>query len=224
MTHQCGFCERVFKREQSLMVHMCEQKRRFQEKDSVPVQLGLQAYLRFYEITQGSSRSRTWEDFSQSQFYRAFVKFGQYCQSIRAINVPRFVDWLIRGNHRIDNWCSDQTYQNWLMELLRTEAARDTVDRAREQAQQWSETTGNPARDYLRFGNANAVCYAVVTGRVSAWILYNTDSGLEFLARLRDEHVAMVWPWIDTDFWQKRFQDFPTDAAWVRETLGAEGW
>ena len=224
MSFRCDFCEKEFQREHSFMVHVCEAKRRWQERNDMGVQLALRAYLRFYEITQGSSRLRTWEDFSRSQFYRAFVKFGRHCQAIRAVNVHRFVDWLIRGNHRIDHWCSDQIYHAYLMELVRTESARDVIDRAREQAQEWSESTGNPARDYLRFGNVNAVCYAVSSARVSAWILYNTDSGLEFLSRLRDEHVAMIWPWIDADFWQKRFQDFPADAAWVRETLGAEGW
>jgi hypothetical protein len=48
----CRYCEKSFHKETTLAVHVCEQKRRWQEQDEVGVQLGLQAYLRFYEITQ----------------------------------------------------------------------------------------------------------------------------------------------------------------------------
>lgn len=203
---------------------MCEQKRRYQERDEIGVQLGLRAYLRFYEITQGSSRLRTWEDFSQSSFYRAFVKFGRYCQDTRAINVSRFIDWLINGNHKIDTWDKDSVYERYLMELIRTETANDAVDRAQKHAQDWNESSGYPGQHYLRHANPNAVCFAVTTGRISPWVLYNTASGEEFLSGLTDHHVAMIWPWIDTDFWQRRFGDFPADAAWVREILTQQGW
>lgn len=224
MTFRCNFCDRDFQRETTLAVHMCEQKRRYQEREEVGVSIGFQAYLRFYEITQGSARLKTWDDFAKSAFYRAFVKFGRHVVAIRAINVPRFTDWLIRGNRKIDHWCQDQQYQDFLVELVRTEAAADAVARAREQALDWSEKTGNPAHDYLRFGNTNAVCYAVTTGRITPWVLYNTASGEEFLSNLNAEQITMIWPMIDTDFWHRRLQDYASDAEWVRGILTREGW
>ena len=93
-----------------------------------------------------------------------------------------------------------------------------------EQAIGWSEETGNPDRDYLRFGNSNAVCYAITTGRISAWVLYNCDSGADFLAALNQEQIAMVWPYIDADFWQRRLREYRADAEYVRELLTKAGW
>ena len=55
MTHTCCYCKKSFVKETSLEIHMCEPKRRYREKDERGVQLGLGAYLRFYEITQGSA-------------------------------------------------------------------------------------------------------------------------------------------------------------------------
>ena len=69
----CQYCEKLFRRESSLGVHLCEAKRRYQERDEVGVQIGLQAYLRFYEITQGSARLKNFDDFARSPYYRAFV-------------------------------------------------------------------------------------------------------------------------------------------------------
>ena len=222
--HQCRYCEKSFQRESSLAVHVCEPKRRFQEQNETGVQIGLQAYLRFYEVTQGSAKLKTFDDFARSPYYRAFVKFGRHCVAIRAVNVPRFVEWVIRQNKKIDHWCKDTIYTEYLMEYLRVENITDALARALEEAITWSEKTGNPDRDYLRYGNSNAVCYAITTGRVSPWVLYNCDSGVEFLSGLNEEQIAMIWPMIDADFWQKKFHDYAADAEYVREMLKKAGW
>lgn len=220
----CQYCDKRFQRETSLAVHLCEPKRRYQEREEVGVQIGLQSYLRFYEITQGSARLKTFDDFARSPYYRAFVRFGRYCVAIRAINIPRLIEWLLKNNKKIDHWCRDTVYAEYLQEHLCQEAATDALARAMEQAIAWSEETGNPDRDYLRFGNSNAVCYAITTGRISAWVLYNCDSGAEFLAALNQEQIAMIWPYIDADFWQRRLRDYRADAEYVRELLTKAGW
>jgi len=222
--YTCQYCKKSFRRETSLAVHVCEPKRRYQERDEVGVQIGLQSYLRFYEITQGSAKLKTFDDFAESPYYRAFVKYGRYCVSIRAININRFTEWLLKNNKKIDHWCRDSMYSEYLADYLRREAVSDALARAMEQAITWSEETGNPDRDYLRFGNSNAVCYAITTGRISAWILYNCDSGQEFLGSLNPEQIAMVWPWIDADFWQRKIKEYPADAEYAREILKKADW
>lgn len=221
---RCRFCNKDFQRENSLMVHVCEQKKRYQERDEVGVQIGLQAYLRFYELTQGSSKLKSFEDFVVSSYYRAFVKFGRYVQSIRAIAVPRYMDWLLKNNKKLDQWCRDSFYSDFLIQHVRDENVDDALARALESGVRWSEQTGCPSDDYLRYGNSNAVCYAITTGSVTAWALYNCDSGNEFLANLNPEQLDMIWSWVDADFWSRKFQDYPADAAYARELLTKAGW
>lgn len=222
--YQCRYCEKQFRRESSLSVHVCEQKRRWQEEKEVGVQLGLQAYLRFYELTQGSARLKTFDDFARSPYYRAFVKFGRYCQSIRAVNVSRFIDWVIKQNKKIDHWCQDRLYTEYLVDYVLHENVDDAMKRSLETALTWEEITGHPAQDYLRHGNVNSICHDIMSGRVSPWVLYNTGAGEEFLTRLNQEQIAMIWPMIDTDAWQRRFRDYAADAAYVRELLSQAGW
>jgi hypothetical protein len=59
--------------------------------------------MKFYELTQGSARLKTFENFATSPYYRAFVKFGRYCVDTRAINPTRFVEWLLKNNKKIDH-------------------------------------------------------------------------------------------------------------------------
>jgi hypothetical protein len=224
MSHTCQHCNRTFAKETSLSVHSCEHKRRYMEQDEVGVQIGLQAYLKFYEMTQGNGKTKTWEQFVKSPYYRAFIKFGRYCQSIRAVNTPRFIEWLIKQNKKIDYWCRDAVYGEYLLDYLRQESITDALTRAIETAQTWQEETGNPLKDYLRYGNDNALCYAVTTGKISAWVLYNCKSGTEFLSRINQEQVAMIWQFIDADFWSKKFKEYPDDTEYVNNILKRTGW
>ena len=143
-------------KESSAAVHMCEPKRRRLEQSERGVQLGLQAYLKFYETMQGSARLKSFEDFAESPYYRAFVKWGRYCVNTRVINPTQFMTWLLRNQKKIDRWSSDQFYTDYLMEYLRLEAVQDALARAVEHSMTWQERTGHPAHDMLRYGNHNA--------------------------------------------------------------------
>ena len=222
--YRCQYCEKTFQRESSLAVHVCEQKKRYQSRDEQGTRLGLQAYLRFYEVTQGSARLKTFDDFAKSPYYKAFVKFGRYCVAINAVNTPRFIDWVVKKNKKIDHWCRDAVYTEYLHDYLRRENVNDALTRAIEQSIRWSEQHGNPSHDFLRYGNSNVISYAVTTGRISAWVLYNCESGQRFLDELNPEQIAMVWSWIDPEFWQRKFRDYPADQEYAREMLEKAGW
>jgi hypothetical protein len=224
MAYSCKYCKRDFAKETSLAVHMCEPKRRFQEQSERGVQLGLQSYLRFYEITQGSARLKTFEDFATSPYYKAFVKFGRYCVGVKAVNPPRFVDWLLKNNKKIDHWCRDTMYTEYLINHLPMENVNDALARAMEYGIAWSEQTGNPAEDCLRYGNANSITYAVTAGRISGWIVYNCESGQKFLSDLDATQIAMIWPYIDSEVWMKKFSDYVADQEYVKEILKKAGW
>lgn len=222
--YQCRYCKKDFSKETTLAVHVCEPKRRYQEKDERGVQLGFQAYLKFYEVTQGSAKLKTFDDFAESSFYRAFVKFGRHCVAIRAINPARFTEWVVRQNKKIDYWCKDSIYTEYLLDYLKLENVSDALARAIEFSIDWAEKSGHPAHDCLRYGNANAMAYAVTTGRISPWVLYNCESGLKFLSELDPTQVAMVWPYIDGEIWTKKFSDYMADQEYARDILKKAGW
>lgn len=222
--YTCQYCKQNFSRESSLAVHSCEPRRRRQEQNEAGVRLGFQSYIKFYELTQGSAKLKTFEDFADSSYYRAFVKFGRYCVDIRAINPARFVEWVLKKNKKLDHWAKDSVYTEYLQDYLKVENVNDALARAIEFGIDWSEKSGHPAEDCLRYGNTNAMVYAVSTGRISPWIIYNCKSGQKFLAELSSEQIAIVWPYIDTDFWQKKFRDYLADQEYASDILKKAGW
>jgi hypothetical protein len=224
MKYTCQYCKKDFIKESSLAVHSCEPRRRRQEKDEAGVRLGFMSYLKFYELTQGSAKLKTHDDFCESAYYRAFVKFGRYCVAVRAVNPARFTEWLLKHNRKIDHWCTDTVYTEYLIDYLRVENVNDALARAIEFAIDWSEQTNNPAEDCLRYGNTNAMVYAVTAGRISPWIVYNCESGQKFLSELDATQIAMVWPYIDSEVWMKKFSDYVADQEYVKDMLDKAGW
>lgn len=222
MTFECKFCHRQFSKESTLTSHVCEQKRRHQQEKEIGVQWGLQAYLLFYNSTQSAGKTKSYDDFSTSAYYLAFVKFGRYCVNVRCINFLSFTHWLLKNNKKLDCWASDQLYEEWLMDYLRKESVEDAMERGLNQMQEYALENSdlkNGYLDYFRYGSANRIIHHVATGRVSAWIIYNCASGVEFLESLDEDQIRIILPWIDPDYWQLKFKNSREDVDWVKNIL-----
>ena len=90
--YECKYCGVKFSRESTLNVHQCEPKRRDLQRNDKGVRIGYIAWMRFFELTQGSAKLKTYEDFCKSLLYKDFVKFGRHCHNIDTINVNKFID------------------------------------------------------------------------------------------------------------------------------------
>jgi hypothetical protein len=92
LNYKCEFCGKLFAKEKTLIVHICEQKRRHLSKTEKHVQAGLLTYQRFYEITQSNKSSKSFDDFASSPYYTAFVKFGSFLINTSPIYPERFIN------------------------------------------------------------------------------------------------------------------------------------
>lgn len=226
LSHICKYCGKTYSRESVLAAHLCEKKRRWQQENEVGVRLGLNSYLRFYELTQGSAKLKTYEDFVNSPYYNAFVKFGRHLVSIRSINISSFTDWLLNNNKKLDHWCKDSLYSEWLSEYIKRESVQDAMERALKEMQDYAELhpeLKNGFNDYFRYGNGNRICQHISTGRISPWVVYNCDTGIAFLDGLTEDQVEIVMPWLDPDIWQRKFKDYMGDTEWVKHVLKEAG-
>ena len=188
----CQYCKKSFAKESTLAVHLCEPKRRRQQRGEHGVELGFQAYIRFYEITQRSAKLKTYDDFCDSPYYSAFIKFGRYCVNTKTINPKQFLEWLLKHNKKLDKWASDAFYTEYLIWYLTIENVADALARAVEFGIEWGEKHQARECDCLRYGSTHAMCYAITTGRISPWVIYNCESGQGFLSNASSEQIQMI--------------------------------
>lgn len=206
------------------MTHQCEPKRRYNQQGEKGVQLGFQAYIRFYELTQGGKKTKSYSEFSSSTYYLAFVKFGRYCHDIRCVNFLQFANWLLSTNKKLDYWTSDKLYTEWVAEYIKKEAVQDALERALKEMQKYADEQPdlkNGFCDYFRHGNTNRIIHHIATARISPWVIFNCGSGVDFLGSLDEGQIGIIMPWIDPSFWQRKFKDFDDDADWVKSILEA---
>ena len=225
--YTCKYCQRSFSREKTLAAHQCEPKRRWQQEKEVGVQFGLQAYLRFFEMSQGSAKTKSYADFVTSPYYTAFVKFGRYMIDVRAVNPRAFIEYVLKQNKKIDHWTHEVVYSEYLHQYMRKEAVSDALERALTEMQKYvdenTELFPNGFRDYFRMANPNRVCHHIANGRISPWIVFNCDSGIAFLGELGEEQVTQIIKMIDPEYWQRKFKDYLADTEWTKQILKDAG-
>lgn len=222
--HSCEFCNRKFVKERTLLSHICETKHRWLEKDRPGNRIGYQTFLQFYKKHSASKKVKPYEEFIKSAYYTAFVKFGSYCVTANVINVSRFVDWLLRDQIKLDNWATDSNYTKFLLEYLRIEDPFDALARSVETCAEISENDNIQPNDVLRYSNPNKVCYAISTGKISPWMLYQSDSGVRFLDTLNQDHVKIIIDYINPEQWALKFHREPDLTRQIKDTLKEAGY
>lgn len=222
--YRCEFCNRAFVREKTLFTHLCETKNRWLSKDKIANRIGFQSFVQFYKKHSAAKNTKTQDEFIRSPYYTAFVKFGNYCSEIGAINVSRFVDWLLAEQISIDNWNSDNVYRKYLIEYLRKEDPMDAIHRSVETSINLVKTDGILPSDFLRYCNTNKICHAITTGKISPWMLYQSKSGPQFLDKLTSDHVKMIIDYIDPEQWALKFHREPENVRTVKEILVSGGY
>jgi len=197
----CEHCARTFVRESTLFKHLCEQKLRWQDKDKPGNRIAYDAWLTFYNKVQPSKKKKDYKAFISNAYYTAFVKFGNYCVDIRAVNVAEYVRYLINNNVSIDNWNSDRVYTRYLVDYLKTEDAYDAVKRSVKTMLDISIQEQIQLKDVFKYYNKNKLCHLISTGHISPWMLYLSQSGNEFLSELNTDQRNVIWEYIDTERW-----------------------
>jgi hypothetical protein len=219
LNFKCEHCEKLFAKEKTLVVHICEQKRRHFSKNEKHVQMGLLTFQRFYELTQKAKQPKTFDEFASSSFYTAFVKFGSFMVNTAPIYPERFIDFVIKSGVKLDHWCRDELYDKYISELIKIEPADGAIQRTIKTMMDWGDDNNAQWEHYFAYVNLNRATHDIKEGLVSPWIILNTKAGKEMLKGMNDEQLAIVGPVIDPQFWMRRFKSLPADTELVKDVI-----
>ena len=217
--YKCEYCGKDFVKEKTLAVHVCEQKRRHLSKNERHVQAGLLTYQKFYEFTQRGKTQKTFDDFASSPYYTAFVKFGSFLVNTAPIYPELFIEYVIKSGVKLDHWCRDELYDQYLSEMIKKEPADGAIQRTIKTMMEWAEQSGAAWEHYFQYVNTNRATHDIREGHISPWVLLNTKAGKDLLKQMNDEQLAIVGPVIDPQFWMRKFKQVPADTELVKDVI-----
>ena len=202
----CEYCGSGYVKEKTLAVHMCEKKRRALQKNEKRVQLGFYAFQRFYKLSAGSKKEKTYQDFCNSQYYNAFVKFGSFLNNVRPLYPEKYIDYVVTSRIKLDHWCKDELYENYATELVLKEDMEVAVRRSIDTMMDWGQEKEVPWNDYFRYASLNRSVRDIKDGKISPWLILNCRTGKEMLGKFNDEQLGMIYQIVNPSHWALRFK------------------
>lgn len=222
--YTCEFCSKTFLREKSFLVHMCEKKQRWLDRDQKYFTLAYLAYNRFYEIAYKASKKKTTTDFIESKYYNDFIKFGRYLNNINALEPEGFIESLIRNQVKLREWTKDHYYNDWVRSLTRKESWEKAFERNLLLIYQWSQEVGEEPNKFFALVNTNLAVQWIQTGRLSPWILYTAPSAQLLFERMAEDQLRMIQGWLDPKYWKSVFARNVGDYEAIEQALIEEGF
>ena len=223
MSFECQYCLKGFKSERTLMVHVCEPKRRHMNKDEKYSRLAFYAFNRFYEMTQAVGKPIEFDMFAKSKFYLGFTKFGKHVLNINAINPEEFIDFVIRNSVKLDKWTSDSVYNTYVQELNRKESADRAVERSILLMQKWGEEYDRPFNKFFKEVSKPLALHYIKSGRISHWVIFNSDNGAELIDSFSDHELSLINDYLEPAFWTRKFNARAEDVQFVKMILKKAG-
>ena len=196
---------------------MCEGKRRAHQKDEKRVQTGFRVFNRYFEISQFIKIPKSYEEFCKSPYYSAFVKFGSFINNVSPIYPDKFIDYVIKSGIKLDDWCKDEVYEKYLCNMIRVEPVESAVQRSIQTMMTWGTEKNLPYNEYFSQVSVNKAAADIANGHISPWVILNCKSGKVLLKTFNDDHLKIISPVFDFQFWQTKFKIQVADTSLVKE-------
>ena len=214
----CEYCGKGFTREKTLAVHMCQPKRRFLQRGEKRVQLGLIAFNKFYKLSAGSKRDKTYDEFDKSPYYNAFVKFGSFVNNVKPLYPEKYIDHVVTSGVKLDHWCREEMYEKYAINLIKKEGVETALERSVMTMMEWAdEQEQAPWNHYFNYVSLNRAVWHIRDGKISPWLILNCSSGKEMLSKLNDEQLEIIYPMINPEHWAVRFKRQTSDVQLVKD-------
>jgi hypothetical protein len=130
----------------------------------------------------------------------------------------------LKNKISVDTWHRDTVYTKFIIDYLKTEDPLDAIARSIETTVRLAEQDSLQTKDVLRYGNRNKICYEITKGRISPWMLFQSESGLQFIESLDSTQQKMILEYINPEQWAIKFKRHKNIIPEIKELLNAGGY
>jgi hypothetical protein len=215
----CEYCKLSFKKESTIQKHMCPKKKRFMLRNDKSVMFAFLIYQYWYKIAMGSKKDLDYDDFLVGKFYKVFFEFSQYIESSKIQDWEKYIFWLVANSIKINQWSKDSTYNRFILENIKNETPERAIEKFILYVKLWSEKTGYEWNEYFSKCNPEKIIDDVISGRISPWVLYCSNSAQNFIENLPDELIIKLSKHIDFEYWLNKVNKNKELCEWIQSLI-----
>jgi len=206
---KCDFCKKEYKREEAFEKHICEPKRRWNQRHD---QIGMMAFELFSEFKK-FHRIRSKKDlqtvFLESKQYRAYETLAKFFMTINPLNINEYFSYLMRSGAPFRKWTSENHYFKWAHEKIMTEDSDIAVSRSIETLQEYSIEHELELQEVCLNLTGHRLCLWLRTGRISPWFVILCSQTENLLGKLDQEELDSIKELINPLYWRMRVKSDP---------------
>lgn len=223
ITHQCRFCDKKFKREETIMTHKCEKRDRYNERESRPMREAYRLYMMFMNVHKLSMK-KTEEPivhFLKSKYFKDFYDFGQYLLNNDILEKEKFTNMILTSGKPVYEWASHKTLSEWVKNWIMGELPRRGVERSIPALVEWAELTGNEWNTFFQNVSAERVIGWVECGKISPWLIWIAPpaSVNAMFSRMSDSELEYIMSCLEPTHFQIKAMTYQAEFDDIRKLL-----
>lgn len=120
---------------------------------------------------------------------------------------------------KLDHWCRDELYEKYVLHLIKTENVNVALERSILHMMTWADNNQASWNHYFHYVSLSRAVFDIKDGKISPWLILNSNSGKEMLQKLNDEQLMAISNIIDLPFWLNKFKKLPADVELVKQVV-----
>lgn len=212
--HQCSFCKKTFKRQESFSNHYCNARRKHDELGTVLGQIGFHLYERWVLIRH--SRKVNYEDFKASRFFNAFIKFAKYYKCINGFSdLDEFLKVMISKDFLPSSWLTDKVMAYYVISIEKNDPMIK-IENTCNYILKICEAYDCDSSEFFNYLEFYVLLDFIKMHKLSPWVLLNSKNFFKWLGLLSDEQQYIIDSFIDSYQWKAYFNKSPAAVKFAK--------
>ncbi|HGX4521444.1 hypothetical protein GNZ01_06085 [Escherichia coli] len=226
--YTCRFCDRKFKREETVNTHKCIKRDRYEDRQSRQMMEAFRIYMQFMELNKFPFKKgvEPFIAFIKSKYFNDFYNFAQYYLNNRdIINVDEFVKYLIINNKPITEWSTYKAKDEWILKTIRAEHPKEAIARSVISLVEWAENLNVQWNTFFEnVSSARAIAW-IESGKISPWIIWLAPkkSTNKFFKKLSNSEIEYILKYIDPSYFEIKTIKYKKDCDEIKIMLCEAG-
>lgn len=221
--YKCRFCDKEYKREESVTTHKCLKRDRYNDRESRHMREAYRLYvefMNFHHLAMKKSEEPLMA-FIKSKYFNDFFEFAEYILDSEILNKDKFVTEILTSGKPVYEWRTHKTLEEWVLKNIREEHPRRAIERSIMALDEWGTATENDWWTFFDNASTERAIMWFEMGKVSPWLIYvaNPTSGNRLLNRMSDTELSYLFKFIDPTYYQIKTIQYQSEVQELRALL-----